>query len=105
MRVRLVVFEHHIEVRLVLFDEVRFKHQRLDLVIDDDKLEIRNSFYKTSCFGVLVAAGLKILPHTAAQIFRLTDVNYFAISALVKIYAGFNGQCFEFFFECHYWKF
>jgi hypothetical protein len=40
VRVLLVILEQHVVARLVLLDQVRLKHQRLDLVIRDDELKI-----------------------------------------------------------------
>ena len=56
VRVRLVVLQKDVEPRLVLFDQVRFEHERLDLVIDDDELKIGDQFDQIARLGVEIAA-------------------------------------------------
>src|SRR5690606_11864356 len=46
MRVLLVILEHHVETRLVLFDQVRFENQGLDLIVDNDVLKIGDQLVK-----------------------------------------------------------
>lgn len=88
MRIRLVVFEKHIESRLVLLYEVRFEYQGLDLVIDDDELKISDQLYQLACLGVVIAARLKIRTHTVAEVFRLAHVDYSSGVILVNVNPG-----------------
>ena len=88
VRVRLVVLQKDVEPRLVLFDQVRFEHERLDLVIDDDKLKIGDEFDQIARLGVEIAARLKVLTDTAAKVFGLADIDDLARRVLVNIDTG-----------------
>lgn len=88
MRVRFVVFEKHVEARLVFLDEVRLEYQSLDLVIDDDELKIGDEFHELPRFGVVTAARVKVRPHAVSQVFRLTDIDDLSGSVLMNVNAG-----------------
>ena len=105
MRVRFVVFEKDIKSGLVLFYKVRFQHQCLDLVIDDNELEICNDLDQLFRLRVLMPARLEILPDTIAKVLCLAHVNDLAGGILMDINTGAHGQGFEFFGDRHYLKF
>lgn len=102
MRVRFVVLKKYVESRLVLFDQIRFEHQRLDLVIDDDKLEIGYLFYKLPRFRIMISARLKVRPHTISQVLRLADIQDLAHRIFMNVDARTGRQGFEFVRDRHY---
>ena len=87
MRDTFVVLEKDVESRLVLFDQVRLEDQRLDLVIDDNELKIRDHAYELPRLRILVSARLEILPHAVAQVFCLADIDDLAGGIFVKVNA------------------
>ena len=92
MRVRFIVLEENIEARLMLFDEVRFQDEGLDLVIDDDKFKIGDHFNQLPRLRVLMPARLKILTNAVSQVLCLADVNDLAGGIFMDINTGTRGQ-------------
>ena len=80
----------------MVFDEVRFQHQCLDLVVDDDEFKIGDHFYKLLCLRVLMTTRLKVLADAIAQVLSLADVDDLAGGIFMNINAGSDRQGFEF---------
>jgi hypothetical protein len=70
VRVRLVVLKFDVVARLVLFDEARFEDQRLDFVVGDDELEIRDLSDERVGFTI-ERPGAEVGTDTAARFFAL----------------------------------
>ncbi len=84
----LVVLEEDVVVRAVLFDEVRFEHQRFDFVAGADEFEAggfgRESPALAACLEVLVDAG--------AEVVGLADVDGHVRLAPEDVHAGGGGE-------------
>ena len=85
----------------MLFYEIRFQDEGLDLVIDHDEFKVRDHFDQLLCFRVLVPARLKVLPDTIAQVLCLADVDDLAGRILMNINAGSDREGFEFLDDRH----
>ena len=85
----------------MLFYEIRFQDEGLDLVIDHDEFKIGDHFDELLCFRVLVTARLKVLPDTIAQVLCLADIDDLTGCILMNINAGSDGQGFEFLDDRH----
>lgn len=101
MRIRFVVLEKDVESRLVFLDQIRFKHQRLDLVIDDDELKISDLLNKLPRFRIVITARLKVRTDTISQILCLANVQYLAHRILMNVDARTSRQSFEFVRDRH----
>ncbi len=99
MRVLLVVLEHDVVARLVLLDEVRFEHERLDLGVGDDEFEVAYAADEFARLRVVAAPRLEIGAHAVAEVLRLADVDDLPRLVLVQIDAGRRGQILKFLFE------
>src|SRR5262245_3870426 len=88
MRVGLVILEHHIVARPVALDQVRFEDQGLGFGVGDYEFEIDNARDQLQRLGVHRARGLEVLPHAAAQVLRLADIDDLALRVLVEVTAG-----------------
>jgi len=100
VRILLVVLEHDVESRPMLFDQVRFKHQRFSFVIDDYEFKVGDQFPELVRLPIRFA-GLKIRPHAVAKILGLTDVDDLAHRIFMNVYARGGRKCFELFLKRH----
>ena len=91
VRILLVVLEEHVVARPVQLDEVRLKHQRLDLVVGDDEFEVVDALHQLARLAVVAAPRLEVRAHAVAEVLRLPDVDNFPALVLVQIDAGRDG--------------
>ena len=91
--IRFIVFEEDIVFRLVFFDEVVFKRERVDLRFGDDIMEIGDVLHHRHDLFRLYR-GMKILTHSVFQIARLSHVDHVAVAIVHDIYARIVGQKF-----------
>jgi hypothetical protein len=92
VRVLLVILERDVVARLVLLDEVRLKHQRLDLRVRDDELKVGDAADELAGLRVVPAPRLEVGADAVAQILRLADVDDLARVVLVQVDAGRSRQ-------------
>ena len=87
VRIRLVVFQLVIKVRLMLFDQGSFEDEGFDLVIGDDDLNVRNLPNQfgglNSIAEVARAPSLEIRTHPIAQVLGLADIDDLARGVLI----------------------
>ncbi len=86
-RIRLVVHQHGIVLRPVLFDQIAFQHQRLQLGIRHDILKPTDVGHHLLDLDALVPAGLKILPHPVLQADRLSYIYNVVLLVMHQVYA------------------
>ena len=93
----LVVFEQHIEVRLVLLDQVGFKRQRLGFTVGDDEFDLAHlAHHQGDARAVAMAATtLEITAHPIAQHLGLADVEDAIAGVAQQIAARLGGHLLE----------
>ena len=92
VRIALVVAHQHIILWPVLFNIIALQHQRLDLVLDDDKLDILDLRHHTSILGAEIGRLLEIRAHAVIQRDRLPDIQNGPLAILHNINARFMWQ-------------
>ena len=89
----------------MLLDQIGFQHERLNLVINDDKLKIRDVTNELASFGVVIATRVEIRPNAIAQVLGLADIDYLADPILMNIDSGVRRQRLELLGQCHRFNF
>ena len=82
IRVSFVILETHIEFWAVLLDQVHLQDQSLKLGTNHDPIYVNDTADHLARFVILHGAGVVIRTQSIAQINRLTNVDYLAISSL-----------------------
>ena len=99
VRVRLVIFQHRIVFRTVLFDKVTLQHERLQFGIRHNILKAGDMRDQPLNLRPFVAARLEILADTVFQRNRLSYVDNCIVRVVHQIDAGFPRQFFQFFLD------
>ena len=99
VRVRLVIFQHRIVFRTVLFDKVALQHERLQFGIRHNILKAGDMRDHPLNLRPFVAARLEILADTVFQRNRLSYVDNCIVRVVHQIDAGFPRQFFQFFLD------
>ena len=99
VRVRLVIFQHRIVFRTVLFDKVALQHERLQFGIRHNILKTGDMRDHPLNLRPFVAARLEILADTVFQRNRLSYVDNCIVRVVHQIDAGFPRQFFQFFLD------
>ena len=99
--VGLVVAQQDVEARLALLDEVVFEGERFVFVVDEDVVEVDGLAHERAGFGVGLGGFEKIRADARAKVFRLADVDDFAVGVFVEVDAGLGGEGPDFFLEVH----
>ena len=81
----------------MLFDEIGFEYESLNLIIDNNKLKIGYHAHELPRLWIVIAAGVKVAANPIPEIFSLADIHDFAGRIFVDINAGGCRQSFEFF--------
>ena len=92
VRIRLVVAQRDVVLRVVLLDQVRFEDQRVRLARHDDRLEVRRRTHQRPRLDALGVVGRDVAPHARAQPLRLADVQHRPLRVAPQIHAGRLGQ-------------
>ena len=91
VRIRLVVFEFVVEARLVLLDEGCFEDQRFNFIVGDNEFNVGDLPHQLARLDIVAElrelACLEILPHPAAQILGLADVENLPGSVFVQVHS------------------
>jgi len=83
----------------VLADEVRLQHQRLELVVGHDVLEVGDLPDERVGLGIPRSRVLEVRAHAAPQGRRLADVDHLILAVPVEINPRTVGQARELVFE------
>ena len=75
IRIRLIITKHRIILWCMLFDQITFEHERLQLRISNDILKAGNVLYHLFFLDSLIMTRLKILPYTFSQADCFSDIN------------------------------
>ena len=80
----------------VLFDEVAFQRQRLELAVNDYHIEIADVRYHLFDFRGMGRACPEVARYPVLQFFSLTDINYLSRFVFHYIDTGFKWQTHSF---------
>ena len=93
IRVRLVVFEQDVVLRLIFFDEVVFEGEGVDLGLGDDVVEVVDvGDHRLHLFGL--GRRMEVLAHPVFEDARLADVDHVFVRVEHDIDAGLIRQQF-----------
>src|SRR4030095_15575405 len=94
-----VVAQDDVVARPVLAHHVGLEHQRLELVVGDDVLEVADLADQRVGLGIARARLLEVRAHAAPQGGGLADVEYLLLAVPVQVDAGLVGHPGELVFE------
>ena len=97
IRVGLVVPQKHIELGLILLDQIILKRQCLAFIVDHDVIEIGNFAHQRACFRIRLIGLEKIRPHPRPQRSCFPDIENFPERVLEQVHPGFAGEGGDFF--------
>ena len=89
--VALVVLVVHVEVRVVLGDEVSLQHERLVLGAHDHIVKVAHHLHHERDL-LAVVLQRHVLAHAGAQVLGLADVDHLALGVLPEVAAGLGGD-------------
>src|SRR5208337_92657 len=101
VRIRFVVPQHHVELRLVLLDEIVLERQRFPLVLHHTRLYVRNLPRQRTRLRIHPPRFQKVRPHPAPQRSSLPNVNNLPARILKQIHPGRFRQSTSFFAGFH----
>ena len=85
----------------MLFYQVGFKYQCLNLIIHNNKLKIGDHLDELTRLWIMISARVKVRPHTVPQILCLADIDDLPSLILVDIDTGVGGEGLKFFGDRH----
>ena len=86
--VSLVVAQQHVELGLVLLDEVVFEREGFFFVVDDDVLDVGDFAHERAGLGVLPVGFEEVRAHAASQGARFAYVENRAARVLEEVHPG-----------------
>jgi hypothetical protein len=100
-RVVLVVAQDDVVARTMLAHEVGLEHERLELVVGDDELEIGDVPDEGVGLGIGGPRDLEVRPHAPPQRRRLADIDHLRLGVLVQVHARPLRQAGQLLVESH----
>ena len=85
-----IVFQQHIEVGLVMLDQVGFQRQRLVFAVGHDEFQVADLAHHQADAGAMAGGIVEIAAHPLAQHLGLADVKNAVVAIAHQVATGFG---------------
>ena len=97
IRISLIILQHDIIMRAMLFDEGTLQNQSLHFRIGDNIFEFLNMGHHGTCLCRMVPTALEILAYPIPQVNGFSHIDNFSGFIFHQIYTGFLWEFLQFF--------